>query len=102
MATVRPPRKGPIQRQRISENSFWSYCCAHSGNAIAAVKLANRIQRALLATGIGFLQGTRENNSDNSEGQTGRRIARARKPLSSGVSLLILNEHSPRFTIRYG
>src|SRR6267378_3837365 len=35
MATVRPPRKGPMQRQRISENNFWSYCCA--GAEIAVV-----------------------------------------------------------------
>src|SRR5258708_13441695 len=35
MATVRPPRKGPMQRQRISEKSFWSYCCAGAGAAAA-------------------------------------------------------------------
>jgi hypothetical protein len=28
MATVRPPRNGPMQRQRISEKSFSSNCCA--------------------------------------------------------------------------
>src|SRR5690349_7585203 len=27
MATVRPPRNGPMQRQRISEKNFWSNCC---------------------------------------------------------------------------
>src|SRR3981081_3908229 len=35
MATVRPPRNGPMQRQRISEKSFWSYCCARTGIAAA-------------------------------------------------------------------
>src|SRR5882762_12000611 len=48
MATVRPPRKGPMQRQRISENNFWSYCCAGAG--IAAARTARspvtRILRA--------------------------------------------------------
>src|SRR4029077_6505720 len=35
MATVRPPRKGPMHRQRISENSFWAYCCAEEGTPAA-------------------------------------------------------------------
>src|SRR6267142_1700790 len=37
MATVRPPRKGPMQRQRISEKNFWSYCCADEGIADAKI-----------------------------------------------------------------
>src|SRR5712664_4483855 len=48
MATVRPPRKGPMQRQRISEKSFWSYCCANPGIAAAntATTPATRILHA--------------------------------------------------------
>src|SRR5438093_12134243 len=49
-ATARPPRNGPMQRQRISEKSFWSNgwrtfwssCCA---SATVLKKVQKEIQR---------------------------------------------------------
>src|SRR5580704_16370284 len=60
-----------MQRQRISEKSFWSYCCAQSGTVGAVAKLTNAVHCAIFMKRIIVLQGTRENNSRKAEGQTG-------------------------------
>src|SRR5437773_9270681 len=54
-ATARPPRNGPMQRQRISEKSFWSNgwrtfwssCCA---SATVQKKVQKEIQRIVAPT----------------------------------------------------
>src|SRR5271155_2213685 len=74
MATVRPPRKGPMQRQRRSEYRLGSYCgmdgtCATAG---CDASTSNKVTPDTIVA-ITFLMGT------GSSAEL-RRIARAQAP----------------------
>src|SRR2546430_12724037 len=72
-ATARPPRNGPMQRQRISEKSFWSNgwrtfwssCCA---SATVQKKVQKEIQRIVAPT-IPLLQDRKSTRLNSSHSQ---------------------------------
>src|SRR5713226_649151 len=65
MATVRPARKGPMQRQRISEKSLGSNCCASAvePHKIVRNKNAAKNRCAIRPKCIHHLRGTEEDSA---------------------------------------